>query len=151
MSAPSPLLQVRDLEKAFGSGGPSIIRGLSLDIRAGEFVSIVGPSGCGKSTFLHMVGGFESITAGTMAMSGAPIRAPSPQRGMMFQDFSLYPWLTVLQNVCWPLEMKKISKVERIERARAILDTVNLGRYADFYPEQLSGGMKQRVALARLL
>jgi NitT/TauT family transport system ATP-binding protein len=151
MSTPSPLLHVRDLEKAFDSGGASIIRGLSLDIHAGEFVSIVGPSGCGKSTFLHMVAGFESITRGTMTMLGDPINAPSPRRGMMFQDFSLYPWLTVLQNVCWPLEMKKISKPERIERARGILETVNLSRYAHFYPEQLSGGMKQRVALARLL
>jgi NitT/TauT family transport system ATP-binding protein len=151
MSATSPVLQVRDLEKAFTPGGASVIKGLSLDINAGEFVSIVGPSGCGKSTFLHMVGGFESITAGTMTMHGVPIDAPSPRRGMMFQDFSLYPWLTVLQNVCWPLEMKKVEKSERIERARRILETVNLTRYADFYPAQLSGGMKQRVALARLL
>jgi NitT/TauT family transport system ATP-binding protein len=151
MSAITPVLQVRDLEKSFDPRGASIIQGLSLDINAGEFVSIVGPSGCGKSTFLHMVGGFESITGGTMTMHGVPITEPSPRRGMMFQDFSLYPWLTVLQNVCWPLEMKKMEKAERLERSRKILETVNLSRYADFYPAQLSGGMKQRVALARLL
>ncbi|HEY4073162.1 MAG TPA: ABC transporter ATP-binding protein [Herbaspirillum sp.] len=148
------LLQVRGLQKKFSRDGAShyVLDGLSIDIEEGEFVCIVGPSGCGKSTFLHMVGGFESISGGQMLLRGKPISAPAPDRGMMFQDFSLYPWLTVIENVCWPLEMKgEKIKSERLEHARRILDTVNLGRFANYYPGQLSGGMKQRVALARLL
>ncbi|HEY4319085.1 MAG TPA: ABC transporter ATP-binding protein [Herbaspirillum sp.] len=153
--APSnALLQVRDLKKTFKRDGVPhhVIDGLSIDIEEGEFVCIVGPSGCGKSTFLHMVGGFESVSGGKMLLRGKPISGTAPDRGMMFQDFSLYPWLTVLENVCWPLEMKgEKIKSRRIEHARKILDTVNLGRFANYYPGQLSGGMKQRVALARLL
>jgi NitT/TauT family transport system ATP-binding protein len=150
---PAPMLQVRDLAKTFARTGNvnQVIAGLSMDISEGEFVSIVGPSGCGKSTFLHMVGGFEAITSGTLTMHGQPILGPAPDRGMMFQDFSLYPWLTVLQNVAWPLEIKGVPKTERLARAGKILETVNLKRYAGYYPAQLSGGMKQRVALARLL
>ena len=115
-----------------------------------EFVSIVGPSGCGKSTFLHIVGGFEPASGGEILLSGRPIGRPAPDRGMMFQDLSLFPWLTALENVCWPLEMKGMSRTERIAKARYYLDLVHLSRYADFYPAELSGGMKQRVALARL-
>jgi NitT/TauT family transport system ATP-binding protein len=148
------LLQVRDLKKTFKRDGVPhhVIDGLSIDIEEGEFVCIVGPSGCGKSTFLHMVGGFESVSGGQMLLRGRSIAGTAPDRGMMFQDFSLYPWLTVLENVCWPLEMKgEKVKSDRIAHARQILDTVNLGRFANYYPGQLSGGMKQRVALARLL
>jgi NitT/TauT family transport system ATP-binding protein len=147
------LLQVRNLGKTFKRNGvaTNVIDGLSLDIEAGEFVSIVGPSGCGKSTFLHMVGGFESVSSGSLLMHGRPISEPAPDRGMMFQDFSLYPWLTVVQNVCWPLEMKGVPKAQRLARAEKILEIVNLKRFAGYYPAQLSGGMKQRVALARLL
>ena len=146
-------LKVLDLEKAFTHDGRSIaaIERVSLDIKPGEFVSIVGPSGCGKSTFLHIVGGFEKASAGTLQLDGAPITGPGPDRGMMFQDLSLFPWLTVIENVCWPLEMKKIPKPERLTRAKAILNLVHLGRFEHAYPGQLSGGMRQRVALARLL
>ncbi len=149
----SSLLKVKNLAKTFTRDGSplNVIDGLSIDIGAGEFVCIVGPSGCGKSTFLHMVGGFESITGGDLLLHGRQITKPSPDRGMMFQDYSLYPWLTVLENVCWPLEMKGVAKDDRLARGRQILETVNLKRFADFYPGQLSGGMKQRVALARLL
>ena len=124
---------------------------ISLDISAGEFVSVVGPSGCGKSTFLHIVGGFERATAGTLELDGAPITGPGPDRGMMFQDYSLFPWLTVIENVCWPLEMKRLPKPERLTRAKAILNLVHLGRFEQADPGQLSRGMRQRVALARLL
>ncbi|MEO7241897.1 MAG: ABC transporter ATP-binding protein [Variovorax sp.] len=128
-----------------------MIDGLALSVEAGEFVCIVGPSGCGKSTFLHMVGGFEPASEGDMLLHGKQISKPAPDRGMMFQDYSLYPWLTVLENVCWPLEMQGVAKGDRLARGRQILETVNLKRFAGFYPGQLSGGMKQRVALARLL
>jgi NitT/TauT family transport system ATP-binding protein len=147
-----PLLEVNNLDKAFVGDGRTVtaIDKLTLSIEEHEFVSIVGPSGCGKSTFLHIVGGFEPATGGDLRLNGRPIGPPGPDRGMMFQDLSLFPWLTAVQNVAWPLEMKGMAKAERLAKAREYLDLVHLARYADFYPGQLSGGMKQRVALARL-
>jgi NitT/TauT family transport system ATP-binding protein len=146
------LLEVRDLDKTFTADNRTVtaIDKLSLDIEENEFVSIVGPSGCGKSTFLHIVGGFEKSSGGNMTLNGKPIGAPGPDRGMMFQDLSLFPWLTVIQNVCWPLEIKGMAKEAREARGLEILDMVHLKRYAHMYPGQLSGGMKQRVALARV-
>jgi NitT/TauT family transport system ATP-binding protein len=147
-----PVLEVNSLDKAFTSDGRTVtaIDKLSLSIEEHEFVSIVGPSGCGKSTFLHIVGGFEPATGGALRLNGRPIGPPGPDRGMMFQDLSLFPWLTAIENVSWPLEMKGLPKADRAAKAREYLELVHLGRYGDFYPGQLSGGMKQRVALARL-
>jgi NitT/TauT family transport system ATP-binding protein len=147
-----PLLDVRCLDKSFTTASQEItvLDQLSLSIDEHEFVSIVGPSGCGKSTFLHIIGGFEPKSAGEMRLGGRPLGPPGPDRGMMFQDHSLFPWLTALDNVCWPLEMKGLAKADRLEKAREYLDLVHLSRYAELYPGQLSGGMKQRVALARL-
>ena len=146
------LLEVKNLDKTFAGDGRAItaIDRLSLSIEKHEFVSIVGPSGCGKSTFLHVVGGFEPATGGELRLNGRPIGPPGPDRGMMFQDLSLFPWLTAIENVAWPLEMKGFAKAERLTKAREYLDLVHLARYGDLYPGQLSGGMKQRVALARL-
>jgi len=148
-----PLLDVRGLHKAYGEHAKRlvVIDSLSLQIDAHEFVCLVGPSGCGKSTFLHMVGGFEPISSGEIRMHDRPVGPPSPDRGMMFQDHVLFPWLTAFGNVCWPLEMKGLPKAERLRQAEERLELVGLSRYRDFYPAQLSGGMKQRVALARLL
>jgi NitT/TauT family transport system ATP-binding protein len=147
-----PLLEVRDLDKTFTGDKRAItaIDRLSFSVDEHEFVSIVGPSGCGKSTFLHIVGGFEPATGGQVRLSGRPIGAPGPDRGMMFQELSLFPWLTAIENVAWPLEMKGLPKRECLAKAREYLDLVHLSRFADLYPGQLSGGMKQRVALARL-
>jgi NitT/TauT family transport system ATP-binding protein len=148
------LLEVRGLEKIYSaSDGHSVqaIDKLTLDIEAGEFVSIVGPSGCGKSTFLHIVAGFEQASSGDIRLSGQKIIKPGPDRGMLFQDLSLFPWLTALENVCWPLEMKGVPKDKRLQHARSILETVGLRRFGHLYPAQLSGGMRQRVALARLM
>jgi NitT/TauT family transport system ATP-binding protein len=147
-----PVLEVNSLDKAFTSDGRTVtaIDKLSLSIEEHEFVSIVGPSGCGKSTFLHIVGGFEPATGGALRLNGRPIGPPGPDRGMMFQDLSLFPWLTAIENVSWPLEMKGLPKADRLAKAREYLELVHLGRYGDLYPGQLSGGMKQRVALARL-
>jgi NitT/TauT family transport system ATP-binding protein len=146
------LLEVKELDKTFIAGDKTIsaIEKLSLSVEENAFVSIVGPSGCGKSTFLHIIGGFERATAGEITLGGKPIGRPGPDRGMMFQDLSLFPWLTAVENVCWPLEMKGIPKAERLAKARKYLDLVHLSRYADLYPAELSGGMKQRIALARL-
>jgi NitT/TauT family transport system ATP-binding protein len=147
-----PLLEVRDLDKTFTGDSRAVtaIDRLSLSVDEREFVSIVGPSGCGKSTFLHIVGGFEPATGGEVRLNGCPIGPPGPDRGMMFQELSLFPWLTAIENVAWPLEMKGLPKGERLAKASEYLDLVHLSRFADLYPGQLSGGMKQRVALARL-
>jgi NitT/TauT family transport system ATP-binding protein len=147
------LLVVKDLTKTFATGHKPIsaLEKLNLDIDEHEFVSLVGPSGCGKSTFLHLVGGFEQATSGTITLRDRPIGRPGPDRGMMFQDSSLFPWLTALQNVSWPLEMKGLPKRDRHAKARDYLNRVHLSRYVDLYPAELSGGMRQRVALARLL
>src|SRR2546429_9488092 len=115
-----------------------------------EFVSIVGLGGCGRSVFLRIIGGLEPATAGELRLSGRPIGPPGPDRGMMFQELSLFPWLRAIENVAWPLEMKGLPKRERLAKASEYLDLVHLSRFADLYPGELSGGMKQRVALARL-
>src|SRR5436190_5793062 len=147
-----PLLEVSDLDKTFTGEGRAVtaIDRLSLAVDEHEFVSILGPSGCGKSTFLHIVGGFEPATGGDVRLKGRPIGAPGPDRGMMFQELSLFPWLTAAENVAWPLEMKGLPKRERLAKAKEYLDLIHLSRFADVYPGHLSGGMKQRIALARL-
>jgi NitT/TauT family transport system ATP-binding protein len=146
------LLEVKNLDKTFTTADKPVaaIDKLNLAIEDNEFVAIVGPSGCGKSTFLHIVGGFERPDAGAVLLNGRPVGRPGPDRGMMFQEHTLFPWLTALANVAWPLEMKGMAKAERLAKARAYLDLVHLSRYVALYPAELSGGMRQRVALARL-
>lgn len=147
------VLEVRELSKSFSREGKTVhaIDRFSLSVREGEFVSIVGPSGCGKSTFLHIVGGFEKANNGSVRLYDREIDRPGPDRGMMFQDFSLYPWRTVIGNVMWPLEVGKMPKAEREEVAERYLRLVGLLPFRDHYTSELSGGMKQRVALARVL
>ena len=146
-------LQAQSVSKRFERSGKQVlaIDNFSLTIEEGEFVSIVGPSGCGKSTFLHMVGGFEPIAEGSISVAGRPVSAPGPDRGMLFQDYALFPWRTVLGNVGWSLEVAGMGKQEREERAERYLDMVGLSSFRDAYPSELSGGMQQRIALARVL
>jgi NitT/TauT family transport system ATP-binding protein len=148
-----PVLEVRDLAKVFSRQGKSVValENFGLTVHAGEFVAIVGPSGCGKSTFLHMVGGFEPSDGGTIMLNGRQVTEPGPDRGMLFQEYALYPWLTVLGNILWPLEILKIPKPERLKIADRFISMVGLNQFENHYPNELSGGMKQRVALARLL
>jgi NitT/TauT family transport system ATP-binding protein len=148
-----PVIEVRDLSKSFSRDGKTVeaIADFSLAVNEGEFVSIVGPSGCGKSTFLHIVGGFETAGGGTIKLHGKDVAAPGPDRGMMFQEFSLYPWRSVFGNVVWPLEVQGFPKAEREQIAEKFLRKVGLLHFRDHYPAELSGGMKQRVALARVL
>lgn len=147
------VLEVRELGKIFSRDGKTVhaIDKLSLSVGEGEFVSIVGPSGCGKSTFLHILGGFEKATSGSARLYGREIDRPGPDRGMMFQEFSLYPWRTVIGNVTWPLEVRGMRRAEREEVAERFLRMVGLLQFRDHYTSELSGGMKQRVALARVL
>lgn len=146
-------LEVQELTKSFekDSAGLLVIDRISLNVDEGEFVTVVGPSGCGKSTFLHILGGFIPRNDGTILLNKKEIEKPGPDRGMMFQDFALFPWRSVLGNVCWGLEVKNVSKEERLRTAFRYLDLVNLRAFKDHYPHELSGGMKQRVALARVL
>jgi NitT/TauT family transport system ATP-binding protein len=124
---------------------------LSLDIAEGEFVSVLGPSGCGKSTLLYIVGGFVPPSSGMVHVKGKAVTGPGPDRGPVFQEFALFPWKTVLGNVMYGLLEQGVPKVEAEARARALIELVHLKGYENFYPKELSGGMKQRVAIARTL
>ena len=146
-------LEAIEVCKRFDREGQQVlaIDRFSLSVAEGEFVTIVGPSGCGKSTFLHMVGGFEPITEGSILLAGERVREPGPDRGMLFQDYALFPWLSVLGNVAWALESRGHAKAKRLELANHYLERVGLSAFRNAYPAELSGGMQQRVALARTL
>jgi NitT/TauT family transport system ATP-binding protein len=124
---------------------------VSLEVRAGEFMALLGPSGCGKSTLLYLLGGFLPVAQGSIAVDGAPVKGPGPDRGIVFQNFALYPWKTVRGNILYGLEKQKLPRAEREARAHEFIELVHLAGFEESYPAQLSGGMKQRVAIARTL
>jgi NitT/TauT family transport system ATP-binding protein len=124
---------------------------ISLDVRDREFLALLGPSGCGKSTLLYLLGGFMPIESGSITTHGKPVTGPGPDRGIVFQSFALFPWKTVRQNVLYGLEKQGMPRTEREQRTKELLELVHLSAFADSYPSQLSGGMKQRVAIARTL
>ena len=124
---------------------------VSLAVEDGQFSVIVGPSGCGKSTLLRLVAGLQEETAGRITLDGAPIRGPSADRGMVFQSYTLFPWLTVRRNVEFGLSLKGVARSERERVSARLMEQVGLVGFEDAYPEQLSGGMRQRTALARAL
>ena len=146
-------ITIADLVKQFPSdlGPVTAVADLDLDIAAGEFIAIVGASGCGKSTLLRMLAGFETPTAGRLEVDGAAVRGPGPDRGVGFQDYGLFPWSTVRENVAYGPRQNGVARAEAAERADRFIDLVGLTRVAKRYPEQLSGGMQQRVAIARVL
>ena len=148
-----PIIEARGLGKRFARAGKEVeaLRGFDLTVADGEFIAIVGPSGCGKSTFLHMLGGFEPVSEGELLFNGRPVAGPGPDRGMVFQEFALYPWRTVERNVTWGLEVQGRSRAEQRAIADRLLAKVGLTHFRDHYPAELSGGMKQRVAIARTL
>lgn len=148
----SPAIELLGLSKRYG--GLRAVDRLDLSIRPGEFFTLLGPSGCGKSTTLRMVAGLEAPTAGRVYLEGRNVTTAAPDRrstSTVFQDYALFPHLTVLGNVLFPLRMKRLPKSERLDKARKILQLVGLTGYEDRKPEQLSGGQRQRVALARSL
>lgn len=147
------MLVASSVEKRFKRDGIQVeaIRSFSLDVTEGEFVSIVGPSGCGKTTLLHIVGGFEAPTSGRVELAGKTITGPGPDRGVLFQESTLFDWLTVEQNVAWPLNVQRKKGKAVTEQVMELLELVHLGAFRNHYPSEISGGMKQRVALARLL
>src|SRR6476661_3201952 len=129
-----------------------VLGGIDLSVHEGELVAIVGPSGCGKSTFLAAVDGLVKLTGGEIVVDGKPVSAPGPDRAMVFQQDSLFPWRTVSRNVMYGLELQnRLSKAQIRERALALVDLVGLTGFADHYPHELSGGMRQRVNIARAL
>jgi NitT/TauT family transport system ATP-binding protein len=147
------VVEVEHLSKRFVRGDQRVeaIHDVSLRVADGEFVAIVGPSGCGKSTLLHILGGFVPLSGGEMRLDGQPVGGPGPDRGMMFQDLALFPWRTVAGNVGWALEAQGRPRAEREAAVEKLLALVGLLPFARSYPNELSGGMRQRVALARLL
>jgi ABC-type nitrate/sulfonate/bicarbonate transport system ATPase subunit len=149
----TPKLEVRDLSKSFPVQGKpmKVLQDINLQLRPREFVSIVGASGCGKSTLLSITAGLVLPCSGQVCVDGQPVAGPGSDRGMVFQHYTLYPWLTVSQNIAFGLQFRKMSKLEQRERVEYFLEVVGLTPFAKAYPKQLSGGMKQRVAIARAL
>ena len=143
-------VRVVDLVKDFGSDVHAI-GGLSFDVPRGELTSIIGPSGCGKTTTLKVIAGLAEPTSGRVEVEGRPVTGPGPDRAMVFQDFALLPWATVLRNAAFGLELKGVPRRERESVAREYVAKVGLAGHEDVYPHQLSGGMRQRVGLARAL
>jgi NitT/TauT family transport system ATP-binding protein len=125
--------------------------GVSLEVKEREFLALLGPSGCGKSTLLYLLGGFLPVESGSISVAGKTVAGPGPDRGIVFQNFALFPWKTVRQNILYGLEKQKMPKAERERRAQELIELVHLAGFEDSYPSQLSGGMKQRVAIARTL
>ncbi|HLT58634.1 MAG: ABC transporter ATP-binding protein [Limnochordales bacterium] len=152
---PGPLLVIDSVSKWYGTEADGdyvlAVDGFSLSVGRGEFVSLVGPSGCGKSTVLEIIAGLRKPSAGAVYLDGQRLREPHPAVGVVFQEDSVFPWRTVLDNVTFGLEMRGVPPAQRRERARRILEFMGLGDFADRYPYQLSGGMRQRVAIARTL
>jgi NitT/TauT family transport system ATP-binding protein len=134
------------------SGRPvPALESVSLEVGNREFLALLGPSGCGKSTLLYLIGGFLPVETGRILVEGKPVSAPGPDRGIVFQHFALFPWKTVRANILYGLERMKLAREEREQRAQAFIDLVGLTGFEDSYPSQLSGGMKQRTAIARTL
>jgi len=147
-------LACRNLGKVWGDGTPrahEALRAIDLDVEAREFVVLLGPSGCGKSTLLYLIAGLEGVTSGQSWFFGDLIEGPSPERSLIFQETSLFPWLSVWQNVSFGLSIRGLGIAERKEIARQALQRVGLTEAIDKRPDELSGGMRQRVAVARAL
>jgi NitT/TauT family transport system ATP-binding protein len=146
-------ISIQRVGKVFESGGREVValRDIELAIPQGQFTCLLGPSGCGKSTLLNAVAGFAPPSSGSIVVDGREVRAPGPERGMVFQEYALFPWMTVAQNVGFGLEIKGVPKAEREETVARLLRMLSLTDFRQRYPKDLSGGMRQRVAIARVL
>ncbi|HKU11323.1 MAG TPA: ABC transporter ATP-binding protein [Sinomonas sp.] len=151
----TPKISLRDVSQHFqvrgGAGRFTALNNVTLDVRAGEFLTLVGPSGSGKTTLLDLLAGLTRPTSGQVLVNGKPVTGPGPDRAVVFQQYALFPWRTASQNVSIGLEGTGLSKRERAEKASQHLELVGLAGAEDRYPHELSGGMKQRVAIARSL
>jgi NitT/TauT family transport system ATP-binding protein len=146
-------VEIRNVHKTYGSGGGRVValNDVSLEIGEQEFVCVVGPSGCGKTTLLNILAGFEPPSSGIVRAFGHAIVAPGPDRTMMFQDYALFPWLTVRGNIEYGMKRRGLPAAQRQVILQHYMELIDLTAFADKYPAQLSGGMRQRVALARAL
>jgi NitT/TauT family transport system ATP-binding protein len=146
-------IQINQVSKIFSSSGREVVAldDINLDIRHGEFICLLGPSGCGKSTLLNAVAGFSLPTAGNILVDDNPVLLPGPDRGMVFQEYALFPWMTVEKNIAFGLEIQKQHKAQITGKVDALLEMLKLQDFRDRYPKDLSGGMRQRVAIARVL
>ncbi len=144
---------LEDVGKEFGAGRRRIVAlsRVSLAVEKVSFVSICGPSGCGKSTILSIIAGLSGATSGQVKINGKVVTGPDQKIGMVFQDANLLPWRTVLSNVLYPVELRRLDKRSHVQRARELLELTGLSGFADHYPRELSGGMRQRVAICRAL
>jgi NitT/TauT family transport system ATP-binding protein len=147
------LLDVKHLDKNFvgNSGTIQALQDVSFQVHRREFITVIGPSGCGKSTLVRLLAGLETASGGSIALSGNPVEDPGPDRGMVFQGYTLFPWLTVKRNIMFGLQMQGLTDASAESEALQWIDLIGLDRFAEHYPHQLSGGMKQRVAIARAL
>jgi NitT/TauT family transport system ATP-binding protein len=144
---------IKGVNKVFESDGREVValRDISLDIPEGQFTCLLGPSGCGKSTLLNAVAGFAPPSTGTITAGGRPVSGPGPDRGMVFQEYALFPWMTVEQNIGFGLEIKGVPRDEGRRIVQELLKMLSLSDFRQRYPKDLSGGMRQRVAIARVL
>ena len=147
------ILSVQELKKSFRTNDAErvVFDHLTFEVHRREFITIIGPSGCGKSTFIRIAAGLDEASGGTILLSGQPVTGPGPDRGMVFQGYTLFPWLSVKRNVMFGLRMKGVSDVAAEALARQWIAMVGLEKFEESYPHELSGGMKQRVAIARAL
>lgn len=146
-------IHIEAVSKVFATGGNEVIalKDIHLDIASGQFICLLGPSGCGKSTLLNAIAGFSHPTSGQILAGGQPITAPGPDRGMVFQEYALFPWMTIESNIAFGLEIAGKSPAEIRERVDMLLKMLGLAEFRARYPKDLSGGMRQRVAIARVL
>ncbi len=146
-------ISVQDVHKVFQSGGQEVyaLKAIDLEVARGEFVCLLGPSGCGKSTLLNAVAGFSLPSSGTITVDGLPITDPGPDRGMVFQEYALFPWMTVEQNIAFGLQIKGTAKPAIQAKVDELLELLHLADFRKRFPKDLSGGMRQRVAIARVL
>ncbi|MDX6806754.1 ABC transporter ATP-binding protein [Terrihabitans rhizophilus] len=148
--APEASVEVRDLCKVYPTGTEAL-RGINLTFPKGQFTSLLGPSGCGKTTLLKIIAGLVPATSGEVVVNGRTVTKPGPERAFVFQDFALMPWATVLRNAAFGLELRGVARSEREATAKHYIDQVGLAGFENRYPHELSGGMRQRVGLARAL
>jgi NitT/TauT family transport system ATP-binding protein len=149
----SNAIQIKNVQKVFKTPGGDVValKDINLTIRPGEFVCLLGPSGCGKSTLLNAVAGFQPPSGGEIVVDQKVIRTPGPERGMVFQEYALFPWMTVEQNIAFGLEIQNRPRAEIDLTVNQLLDLLHLKDFCNRYPKDLSGGMRQRVAIARVL